>query len=297
MENVSSLNPIASCNPPIPKLPPAIPTSVVFPLWKANPIPSAPFGLDPRFTWPVNVKLLFISILLVNEKLPTWLFWSGVIVTIPVLASYVADPFNLKYSRKLSLSTWAKAASSDASALLRSCSNNVLYDTFVWAEFFLTLVEVARTALPVVVAVNDWAWLLTLLVFWLLALVVSVFTALLLLALVESAFVALLLLAPVVSAFAALLLLALVESAFVALLLLAPVVSAFAALLLLALLAAVAADWAALFVSLVLFTVAAVKFPEVVSAWTSTVDTPPKTKKDSVAIAAKTNFLPSLYIL
>ena len=90
------------------------------------------------------------------------------------MASYVADPFNLKYSRKLSLSTWAKAASSDASALfVRSrCNNvlygrcnNVLYDTFVWAEFFLTLVEVARTALPVVVAVNDWAWLLTLLVF------------------------------------------------------------------------------------------------------------------------------------
>ena len=80
------------------------------------------------------------------------------------MASYVADPFNLKYSRKLSLSTWAKAASSDASALL-GCCNNVLYDTFVWAEFFLTLVEVARTALPVVVAVNDWAWLLTLLVF------------------------------------------------------------------------------------------------------------------------------------
>ena len=82
------------------------------------------------------------------------------------MASYVADPFNLKYSRKLSLSTWAKAASSNASALLvRSRCNNVLYDTFVWAEFFLTLVEVARTALPVVVAVNDWAWLLTLLVF------------------------------------------------------------------------------------------------------------------------------------
>ena len=64
-----------------------------------------------------------------------------------------------------------------------------------------------------------------------------------------------------------------------------------------ALLATVAADETALFVSLVLFTVAAVKFPEVVSAWTATVDTPPKTKKDSVAIAAKTNFLPSLYIL
>ena len=50
-------------------------------------------------------------------------------------------------------------------------------------------------------------------------------------------------------------------------------------------------------VSLVLFTVAVVKFPEVVSAWTATVGTPPKTKKDSVAIAAQTNFLPSLYIL
>ena len=65
----------------------------------------------------------------------------------------------------------------------------------------------------------------------------------------------------------------------------------------LALLTAVAADETALFVSLVLFTVAAVKFPEVVSAWTATVDTPPKRKKDIVAIAAKTNFLPSLYIL
>ena len=32
LNHVSSLNPIASCNPPIPKLPPAFPTSVVFPL-------------------------------------------------------------------------------------------------------------------------------------------------------------------------------------------------------------------------------------------------------------------------
>ncbi|MCT1195622.1 hypothetical protein EFL90_13710, partial [Lactococcus lactis] len=60
---------------------------------------------------------------------------------------------------------------------------------------------------------------------------VSVFTALLLLALVESACVALLLLALGVSVFTELLLLALVESAFVALLLLVLVVSALTALL------------------------------------------------------------------
>ena len=117
---------------------------------------------------------------------------------------------------------------------------------------------------------------------------------------------ALLLAVLAVSDLAALLLTVLAVSDLAALLLTVLAVSDFTALLLLALVASadtgrlaavVAVDGAALFISLVLLAVAVLVFSETVSACTSTVDNPPATRIENVAIAAKTNFLPSLYIL